>query len=184
MVVQRSGDWRSALVAAHPALFQQEFDGRIVTPGLPQVDDGWRDLVETAVGRIAAAVAGSPGGWLRIGQIKSKFGTLRLYHFQEGLSAEAVAAVEEAVELAQARSGCTCETCGAEGRLFRDAGWYLTACEAHRRGDPVRMRPSQERLFVVRRYRGGESTVTYRHYDRDVDRFIAVDPSTVDPTEE
>jgi hypothetical protein len=71
--------WQAQLVARYPALFNQEINGRVTAPGFPSVGDGWRDLVETAIGRIATAVAAVSGGSLKIGQIKEKFGTLRVY---------------------------------------------------------------------------------------------------------
>jgi hypothetical protein len=49
-------------------------------------------------------------------QIKENFGTLRFY-WSGDISNAARAKVEEALALAVARSACTCEICGAEGRL-------------------------------------------------------------------
>lgn len=184
MLVQRSGDWRSALVAARPALFNQTFGGRVLTPGLPQVGDGWRDLVETAIGRVAAALAADPNGSVAVNQIKEKFGTLRLYYQPRDLQPATSAAIKEAVDLAEARSACTCEECGAEGRLFNDSGWFATRCDIHRQGKPVRVRAGWERLHVIRHYGGDAVTVTCRRYDREADRFIEVDPATVDFSKE
>jgi hypothetical protein len=76
---QTNPAWQVQLVARYPTLFNQEFNGRVTAPGYPAVNDGWRDLVETAIGRIASAVTAAPTGSLKIGQIKEKFGTLRLY---------------------------------------------------------------------------------------------------------
>jgi len=179
MVVQRSGNWRADLVAAYPTLFNQEFRGQVLTPGWPEVDDGWRELLEVAASRIAAALAADPSGSLTISQIKSKYGTLRLYYDVRGRP-ETEAAIAEAVDLAEARSACTCETCGAEGRLFDDGGWFVTACDAHQRGNPVPVRSGWERLLVVRKFGGEANQTTCRRYDRETDRFIDVDPTTLD----
>jgi len=184
MLVQRSGDWRWALAAAHPALFSQTFQGRIITPGKPEVGNGWRDLVETAVSRIAAAVAADPIGSASVDQIKGKFGSLRLYYQTRDLQPATALTIGEAVDLAEARSACTCEECGAEGRLFNDSGWFSTRCDIHRQGKPVRVRPGWERLQVIRHYDGDAVTVTCRRYDREADRFIEVDPATVYFSEE
>jgi hypothetical protein len=65
--------WQSALVARHPALFILSVNGRTYTPGLLDVGDGWRKLVEKAVGRIAAALSKAEAdGWVRIIEIKAK----------------------------------------------------------------------------------------------------------------
>jgi hypothetical protein len=98
-------------------LFNQEINGRVMAPGYPNTGDGWRDLVETAIGRIAAAVAAAPSRSVGITQITEKFGALRLYwHGRNNLPETTCAAVAEAVHLAEARSACTCETYGADGR--------------------------------------------------------------------
>jgi hypothetical protein len=76
---QTNRTWQTDLVASHPELFNQKFDGHVATPGCPTVGDGWRDLVEKAVGRIADAVAMAQSGSVGIDQIKEKFGCLRLY---------------------------------------------------------------------------------------------------------
>jgi hypothetical protein len=120
---QTNRTWQAELVDRYPGLFNQEINGRVMAPGYPNTGDGWRDLVETAIGRIAAAVAAAPSGSLGITQIKEKFGALRLYwHGRNNLPETTCAAVAEAVHLAEARSACTCETYGAgtpvrQGRL-------------------------------------------------------------------
>jgi len=48
---------------------------------------------------------------------KEKYATLRFY-WEGALSPEANAKVEEIIDLAEARSACTCEVCG-EGINFR-----------------------------------------------------------------
>jgi hypothetical protein len=69
---------------------------------------------ETALARIAAAVASVPGAKVTITQIKEKYGALRIYFDDSGLSEDAEARVEEAIDLAEYRAACTCENCGAE----------------------------------------------------------------------
>jgi hypothetical protein len=58
------------LIARHSGLFTLTQNGQTSTPGWPTCGDGWRGLVETAVGRIADAVAAAPAGSLRIVQVK------------------------------------------------------------------------------------------------------------------
>jgi hypothetical protein len=177
--------WQSRLVARHPVLFNQDINGRVIAPGHPSVGDGWRDLVETAVGRIAAAVAAAPGGSVKIGQIKEKFGTLRVYlDRRRALSDQTNAAIDEAIELAEARSACTCETCGAEGRLFKSGGWLVTACDAHGKGSPVPQKPGLMNLHVTRGIVDGKRVIRTQRYVRSTDTFEEVDPSGLNLGEE
>jgi hypothetical protein len=172
--------WQSALIARHPALFTVEENDRSTTPGWPAVGDGWRELVETAVGRIADAVAAAPAGSLQIVQVKEKFGALRLYWQSTGLSDEIKNAVEEAVALASARSACTCEFCGKEGRLHNRGGWLATACSEHAKGDAVASRPGRENLHIVRTIDAGRIRIlSCRRYDRATDSFTDVDPASL-----
>ena len=172
--------WQSDLIARHPALFNLTEHGRTSTPGWPTCGDGWRDLVETAVGRIAKAVAAAPAGSLRIVQVKEKFAGLRLYWHGAGLSDEIKSAVEEAVALAEARSACTCEVCGVEGRLYNRGGWFATACPDHAQGDPVAIRPGRENVHIVRTIDAGRIRIkSCRRYDRAADKFVDVDPKSL-----
>jgi len=171
--------WQADLVARYPDLFIEESGGRISTAGYPTCGDGWRDLVETAVGRIATAVAAEPPGSVHITQIKEKFATLRLYwHGRADLTEAAHTTVEEAVSLAEARSACTCETCGAEGRLYKSGGQLLTACDTHARGEAVKVQPGRENIHIVRSLKDGKLFIaSCRRYIRESDSFVDVPPS-------
>ena len=176
---QTNRTWQADLVARYPDIFNQEFAGRVTTPGYPSVGDGWRDLVETAISRIANAVATAPTGSVHINQIKEKFGALRLYwHGRNNLPETACAAIEEAIYLAEARSACTCETCGAEGRLYDKGGYVFTACDQHGQGKAVKVRPGRDNVHIVRTLKDGKlSIVSCRRYVRETDSFVDVSPS-------
>ncbi|WP_024513342.1 hypothetical protein [Bradyrhizobium sp. ARR65] len=187
--------WRDKLIARHPNLFRTIFDGEPLMAGFSDVGDGWRELVETALIRIEAAVAGAPTGSAIIVQIKPKFGRLRLswventesgwgrIYFPAGfpqqlrqyhgraLSDSQTAAVEEAIDLAVARSACTCATCGAPGRLYDRSRWLLTACDQHAQGKLVREPSGEDNLHLTR------DGVHYRRYVRETDSFEHVPPS-------
>lgn len=173
-------DWQRDLIKRYPQLFEITESGRIGTPGYPTVGPGWRDLVETAVARIADAVAAAQPGRAKIVQIKEKFGDLRLYWQGWQLGAAAEAAIDEAVALAEARSACTCETCGDEGRLHDKHGWLLTACDVHAQGDPVTVQPGWENVHVVRTIDAGKiRIVSCRRYIRATDSFVDLDPKSI-----
>lgn len=177
MSTKKSG-WREDLLARYPAMFGA---GPGIRSGYPECGDGWSDLVETAVGRLADIVRERPGTGLTIGQIKSKNGTLRLYTSGTyALHDNTRSRVDLAVDLAEARSGTTCEVCGAEGSLYDDSGWFATACSDHAKGDQVSGRDDRMNLVVVRALRHGRLTiVSCRRYVRETDSFEDVDPATV-----
>jgi hypothetical protein len=175
-------DWRVELVETYPDLFHPVAGDPPAAQGWPEVGDGWRDLLERACARIRAVVQAG-GGTFHVTQIKEKYGTLRLYH-QSALSREADARVEEAIDLAEARSACTCEVCGAPGRLH-GSGWLVTRCAVCAAGRPlVESRPGFENIFVVERIIGKRREVTCRRYDREIDSFVDVDPRSLGIEEE
>ena len=178
--------WQSQLVARYPDLFNQDFNGKVVRSGYPEVDDGWRDLVETAIGRIANAVAAAPAESLHIRQIKEKFATIRIYWSGDrGLTGAMSTAVDEAIELAEARSACTCEICGAPGRQFKFGGWVKTVCEEHgSKGVPAHEIPGPENIHITIRSIDGNPVVRSRRYVRATDSFEEIDPYTLNVVED
>ena len=167
-------NWRKDLIQAFPDLFHPVGDPP-AAQGWPSVGDGWRDLLERACVRIRAAVQ-ADGGSFQFTQIKQKYGTARLY-WEGALSPEADARVEEAIDLAEARSAVTCEICGEEGRLY-GPGWLTTRCAQHAEGrPPVEARPGDD-IQVIERIDGGGRRTLRRQYDRDSDSFVDVDPSS------
>ncbi len=180
MSADQSNRTRQAdLVARYPDLFRHESNDRVTSPGYPSVGDGWRNLVETAIGRIAGAVAKVPAGSVKIGQVKQKYGTLRLYlDTYKGLPEATCAAIDEAIRLAEARSACTCEQCGEQGRLYDEGGYVFTACDQHAQGKVVEVRPGRENIHIVRALKDGKlSIVSCRRYLREIDSFVDVAPA-------
>jgi hypothetical protein len=168
-------DWRRELVEAYADLFRPAGHPPRA-PGWPWVGDGWRDLLERACVRIRAAIrADDAAASFGFSQIKEKFGTLRIYA-EGALSPEVDALVEEAIDLAEARSATTCEVCGEPGRLY-GGGWLTTRCAAHAEDrPPVEVEEGFENLHVERRTVGGRIIVRRRFYDRDTDSFVEVPP--------
>lgn len=165
-------DWRRALMDKHAHLFSSIEDGRLVTRGYPAVGDGWRELLERTIERIAAAVGGEPDASVVILQIKEKFGGIRIYHQSKNASRAFDDKVTEAVDLAEARSLTTCDVCGAEGKLRDKVGWYFTRCDEHAEGAAVAGLVNA-RLYVNYQMRDGELCVVgRRRYDRALDLFI------------
>jgi hypothetical protein len=177
---RESRTWRDSLVARHPRLFNLTENGQTYTTGYPECGDGWRDLIETAAGRITDVLAAAPSGSVTIDQVKSKYGTLRMYWHGKDLSPAAEHAIEDAVALAEARSACSCETCGAAGVLHARGDWLATACPDHARGEPVPIVPGFENLHIVRVFGAGRYPIaSCRRYDRETDSFVDVDPRSL-----
>jgi hypothetical protein len=174
---QTERNWQSYLIERYPDLFNVAQHGGTYTPGYPECGQGWRDLLERACARIRAAVT-ADGGTFSALQIKEKYGTLRFY-WTGRLSNEAEARVEEAIDLAEARSACTCELCGEEGRLHRKGGWLMTRCAAHAEGHAVEIEPGSENVQIMERMVGKRREVWCRRYDRATDSFIAINPGTL-----
>jgi hypothetical protein len=170
-MADRDRDWRIELMAAHPRLFG------VASQGYPECGEGWRNVLERACVRIEAALA--EGDRFTAEDIKSKYGSLRFY-WRGRLSDAAKVQVEEAIELAEARSGCTCETCGELGRLYDRGGWLETACPQHARGEPVPVKAGRENIRIVGRFVEDRIRIaSCRRYDRTTDSFVDVDPRSL-----
>jgi hypothetical protein len=93
---------------------------------------GWEPLIREAAAKleplIIAEIKKNPEAWdygyLTTSQIKEKYGTLRWYF------TACTDEMQDIIDLAEAKSCVTCETCGKEGKL-RGSGWFYTACIEH-----------------------------------------------------
>ncbi|UFW48180.1 MULTISPECIES: hypothetical protein [Bradyrhizobium] len=175
------GNWRVELIEAHRDLFDPPADALLAAQGSPECDAGWRDLLDRLCVRIRTAVQ-TDRGTFRFSQIKEKYGTLRVY-WDGRLSPEADAKVEEAIDLAEARSAVTCEVCGEPG-VLHGPGWFTTRCGAHAEGRrAIEAQPGDD-IHVIERVVEGRRQTLRRRYDRDSDSFVEVDPFTLGPEED
>jgi hypothetical protein len=130
-------NWQLDLMVSHPRLFEVMSEEPHLSFGYPNCEEGWREILETLCIRIETALQEDESfQWARI---KQKLGVGRVDFDYEG-PAGTEAKIGHAVDLAVARSACTCEICGAEGRLFNNRGWLGTRCAQHAAGDPVPLR--------------------------------------------
>jgi len=165
-------NWKLDLIERHRDLFQPPADMPEAAQGAPDTGPGWQDLLDRLCGRIRSAVR-ADGGTFKFSQIKQKYATLRVY-WHGNLSQEAAAQVEEAIDLAEARSACTCEICGEPGSLH-GTGWFTTRCEKHAEGrKPIPSQPSDD-MQVIQRVVGGRRRMLHRRYDSATDAFVDVD---------
>lgn len=171
MATRSDRDWRHTLVRSYADLFHPRGEPPYAA-GWPNIGDGWQALLERACRRIRAAL-GADSRRFQLTSIGEKYGCLRI-HWEGSLSPAAAAKVDEAVDLAEARSATTCETCGRRGAL-RAGGWLVVRCADHAEGRPaVPFEEGFENLHVDHRSVGGRLVARYRLYDRDADRFVGV----------
>ena len=90
------------------------------------IGPGWLSLLEETLEQIDHALKprerkGSKR--FQIGQIKEKFGGLRLYYDYGNSRVDAI------VRSAEDKSFTLCEACGSPGTLRERCGWYHTYCE-------------------------------------------------------
>jgi hypothetical protein len=164
--------WRLELIEACPDLFHPVGDA----PGRP----------EWATAGVICKSARAPAFSLRSGptaerfaQRRSRKGTERWFYWEGALSSEADARVEEAIDLATARSACTCEICGAEGRLY-GPGWLTTRCAERAEGRrPIEIKRQLQNVHIKERIVGDRYVVRRRRYDRTTDSFIDIDPASI-----
>ena len=165
-------NWRLALMLSHPRLFLLMPDEPQYSFGYPLCKVGWHDILEQMCGRIEGALR--DGETFEFVRIKQKFGILRVDWDAES-SDDTETKIGHAVDLAVARSACTCEICGADGRLYDKAGELETRCAEHAAGDPVPPRYGHgfENVRLLRRWHG-QAEVHYARYDRETDTLTEV----------
>lgn len=167
-------DWQSRLYTKHAHWIA----GR---PPSMAIGDGWLDVVARLFDRISVALATEPEGTrLAVIDIKEKYGELRFDYFAP-VGPEAEAAIEEAVLLAELRSECTCDTCGAAGRQRSTLGmsaWIAVRCDEHAPGypRPVSKGPPRRRV----RDRHGDREVMYDRASDTVTEIVRSPPSHMD----
>lgn len=181
-MADQARNWRADLVTAYADLFDPAPGDPPWAQGWPCVGDGWRDLLERACARIRTAID-THGGSFRACQVKEKYGTLRFY-FDGALPPAAEALVEDAIDLADARSACTCEICGEAGSLY-GPGWLTTRCAQHAEGRrPEEVKPLLRNVHIQTRIVGNRRVVRCRRYVRETDSFVDADPASLGLGEE
>ena len=79
--------------------------------------------------------------WIRVAQIKEKFGGLRFYY--DGGDDH----ISGMVRMAEAWAGQTCETCGDKGKQ-RSGGWIRTLCDKHEAEYQVKNKKFEDEYYA------------------------------------
>lgn len=166
-------DWRIDFMRAHPRLFEVMADEPHLSFGCPRCEEGWRDILQRLCIRIESALREDEK--FELIRVKQKFGLLRVGWYDE-VSDETRMRIHEAVNLATARSACTCKICGAKGRLYSNRGCLATRCAEHASGDPLRVEAGRENVGHYHRTRG-KPDMFYARYDRETDMLTEVPPA-------
>ncbi|WP_409192016.1 hypothetical protein [Bradyrhizobium sp. RDM4] len=167
-------DWRRDLMLWHPRLFAFLADEPWRSSDYPNCERGWQDILVKLCRRIEIALG--EGETFEFVRISQKMGILRV-NWQTDASDDTEAKIARAVDLAVARSACTCEICGRDGRLHNNKGWLETRCAEHAAGDPVppRFGLGFENVRRFRRRRG-HPQMYFARYDRTTDTLTEVPP--------
>jgi hypothetical protein len=169
-------DWRSELREILP-----EFFGTLAKPGgnaparpacVPNCGPGWAAVVDRCCVRIAAALQDNER--FRFESIGSHDGALRI-RWGGRLSASGEAAVRAAIDLAEARSMCVCELCGARGRRFRADGALATRCPDHAEGVPAFSAAMEGVHLIQVTVKGRLRVVVGARYVFESDAFVEID---------
>ncbi|MBR0707992.1 hypothetical protein [Bradyrhizobium liaoningense] len=172
-------NWRLDFMLSHPRLFEVMAEEPELSFGCPACQEGWRDVLERMCCRIEDALRRNET--FEFVRIKQKFGILR-FGWEGEVSEETRARIEEALALAEARSSCTCELCGAEGDKYHASESVMVRCERHAEGRPIMPTRANERLHLVRVVAPTVPPVRIvRRYDRETDSFVGP-PVHVDAT--
>lgn len=168
-------DWRDRLMMRNPSLFLRKLGGRTYWPGRPDVGDGWRELIELAIGRVGRAAMGQP---ILISRISSRSGSARMsWEGPRSISDKIAREIEGAIALARARSLCTCEICGSTGSQWRRGERLGTYCQRHGGGIPEPAPPGFQNLHVTFMFNNGRPAgISFRRYHRESDRLLDWDP--------
>lgn len=118
----------NAIIAKYPKMFTKHKNF-----GFPEIscNDGWYNIIEQLCRQIdwylsepANFTNKSTPAQVVVSQVKEKFGGLRFYY------AGGDDYIYGLVAMAEGIASCTCETCGAPGKLLR-TGWIRVLCETH-----------------------------------------------------
>jgi hypothetical protein len=167
-----AADWWMEFMKAHPRLFQIMPDEPARSFGYPLCEAGWRDVLMRLCNSIENALRFDET--FQFIRIKQKFGLARI-DWEGEMSDETRLRISDAINLAVARSACTCEICGMEGHLYSRRGWLATRCAEHKAGDAVPLRTGFENVRILRR-RPGHPDMYHARYDRETDTLTEISP--------
>jgi hypothetical protein len=126
--------------------------------------EGWAGILDDYFAVVDEVMP--EGEVFRIGQIKEKLGTLRIYDSAYGDVWASVPAITEAHRLAEARSLHTCEYCGQRGRFRRRRGYLTVTCDEHAFQNDAMAIPEKPEPRDYRQTADG-----WEVYDPDVNAF-------------
>jgi len=142
---------------------QSDFPGVFDTAKYVDVGIGWLGLVQDFV---REALPHDPS--LAVFEIKEKWGGLRIWCDTDVLAARL------SKGKAEAKSGMTCEVCGAEGWLRRPPpgrmAWWRTLCQEHASPDQAEWGQQTRWSAGMMQYQG-----QWYQYDRETDAMLPID---------
>jgi hypothetical protein len=137
----QTADWRIDLMKAHPRLFEIRPDEPDRSFGYPLCEAGWRDVLVRLCTRIENALQYNET--FQFVRIKQKFGIGR-FDWDGEVSDKTRIWIANAINLAVARSACTCEICGRRGTCTASVAGLRRAARSTRRAIRCRL-PTRDR---------------------------------------
>lgn len=114
------------IVSKHKKFFSDKGIGSYIGCG-----DGWSDVLNKYFTSLSLYVESHPYIQAEVGQVKEKFGQLRIYMDISGnLTEEDKDYLQSIHEIACNKADNTCEVCGEPGKL-RNTSWLSTLCDKH-----------------------------------------------------
>ncbi|MFL9913991.1 hypothetical protein PQR75_01000 [Paraburkholderia fungorum] len=99
------------ILLAHPLTFRK-LESRLPSGERFECAPGWKAIIADLAAGLEQIARESSDEPIAVEQVKQKLGSLRVY-----LAGPTTEAAETLVDIAQERSLCTCELCGAPGTL-------------------------------------------------------------------
>lgn len=94
-----------------------------------EMPKGWVNLTMTLERTLEDIKKENPEFEFDVGQLKEKFGSIRMYYTTSNLTEEQKDRVDEAVDQMERTSECICSKCGAIA-VVRSKGWIMPYCRS------------------------------------------------------
>lgn len=153
-------------------------------PGF-ECDPGWYGILESLFEEVEEIIPAGQRRLLTVGQIKEKFGGLRVYMgygLREPKTPDALE-IQRRIAVADFRAECraarTCEVCGNRG-VLREGGWWRTTCDLHADGrkPPAKARGRSRERPRIERWSGEGDVFEVYEYDPETDTVTRLPDKT------
>lgn len=112
----------------YPYMFRDVHDYMV------SINKGWLKIIEKFCFEVDKTLSAAEKESFVFGQIKEKFGDLRIYYqCGQQMDDEKRQHIRALYEAASEEASRTCQRCGAPGKMNNRSGWMATLCERHKK---------------------------------------------------